>query len=472
MPVVDLRTWLQRVDELGELRRIDGANCEEDIGMASEMLKHAEGSPVALFDNIPGYSPGYRVVVNSHGTLRRIALALGLSLDADLHELIAQWRKKVNSLTPIPPQLVDDGPIMENVQIGDEVNLLKFPTPKWHEIDGGPYIGTASCDIVRDPEEDWVNLGTYRVMLHDAKRVGFYISPGKQGRIIREKYFARNEPCPVAVAIGLPPALYMGCCTPIPWGLSEYAWAGGIAGEPMRVIRGKVTGLPIPADAEIVLEGFASPTERMVEGPFGEWTGYYASNSREEPFIDVKAVYHRNNPIISGSPPAKPPSESTRTTAFLRSATLMDDIEKAGVPDVTCAWPHPVGGSFLLAVSIKQRYPGHARQAGHVAAMCHSGAYMGRFVIVVDDDIDITDLNDLMWAVCTRADPKRSMDLIDRAWSGPLDPAIHPDEKGLNSRVIIDACRPFEWREKFPRVNEQSPEMKRKTMEKWGFLLK
>lgn len=473
MPLIDLRTWLQRVDELGELRRVDGANCDEDIGMATEVLHHTENAPAVVFDNIPGYAPGYRVAVNNFGSLRRIALTLGLPVDADPQELIDLWRRKLAALKPIPPVYVDDGPIMENVQMGDDVNVLQFPTPKWHEADGGRYIGTGSADITRDPDEGWVNLGTYRVMVHDAKKVGFYISPGKHGRIHREKYFSRGEPCPVAVATGLPPTLYLGACTEVPYGLSEYDWAGGIAGEPVKVIRGKVTGLPIPADAELVLEGFASPQERILEGPFGEWTGYYASASRQEPVIDVKAIYYRNNPIMFGSPPNRPPDEQARYRSFMRSAALREDVEKAGVPDVTGVWCHAVGGArMLVAISIKQRYPGHARQAGHVAAMCHAGAYLGRYVVVFDDDVDVTNLEDVIWAMCSRADPASAIDIINRAWSGPLDPAIHPDHKGFNSRAVIDACRPYEWRDKFPPVNEPSPEVKRRAREKWGYLIK
>jgi 4-hydroxy-3-polyprenylbenzoate decarboxylase len=125
----------------------------------------------------------------------------------------------------------------------------------------------------------------------------------------------------------------------------------------------------------------------------------------------------------------------------------------------------------LNAVSIEQRYAGHSRQAGHVAAMCRVGAYLGRIVIVVDEDIDVTDLNDVMWAVVTRSDPERSLDIINRAWSGPLDPAISPDVKGHNSRLIIDATRPWEWRDRFPTPIGPDAATKRETRKKWGHLL-
>ena len=142
------------------------------------------------------------------------------------------------------------------------------------------------------------------------------------------------------------------------------------------------------------------------------------------------------------------------------------------MPDVTGAWCHEAGGCrLLLAVSIKQRYPGHAKQAAMIAAMCHAGAYLGRFVVVVDDDVDVTDLQDVIWALCTRCDPERDADLIRRAWSGPLDPAIDPDNKSFNSRMIFDATRPWEWRDKFPPVVEPSLETRQAVAKKWGGLI-
>ena len=121
----------------------------------------------------------------------------------------------------------------------------------------------------------------------------------------------------------------------------------------------------------------------------------------------------------------------------------------------------------MIVVSIRQRYPGHARQAGMVASFCRGSAYLGRYVIVVDDDIDVSDLNDVMWAVCTRSDPESSIEIIRRCWSGPLDPIIPKSQKGFNSRAIIDACRPYEWRDEFPDTVDVEENLKRQVMEKW-----
>ncbi|HZU07399.1 MAG TPA: UbiD family decarboxylase [Chloroflexota bacterium] len=472
----DLREWLEGVEQLGQLRRVEGATAEEDIGLAQEVLTHHEGAPAVLFDRIPGYEPGFRVLTCPLGSIERIAYTLGLPTNRSKRELVDLWRRRVKEIRPIEPVEVDDGPILENVLLGKDVDVLRIPAPKWHEDDGGRYIGTGSFDITRDPDEGWVNLGTYRVMVHDRYRVGYYISPGKHGRIQREKYFARGEKCPVAVVVGSDPLLFLAACTEIPYGLSEYAWVGGLRGEPVPVIRGKVTGLPIPAYAEIVLEGYAAPDVTLPEGPFGEWTGYYASDTRPEPVLQVEAMYFRNDPILLGQPPSRPPDEQARFRAFMRSALLKDEIEKAGVPDVVGVWCHEVGGSRLFnVVAIRQRYPGHARQAGHVAAMCRAGAYTGRYVIVVDDDIDPTDLEQVLWALCTRSDPETSIDIIKRAWSTPLDPRIPPEKRAAkdftNSRAIIDATRPYEWRDKFPPVASMRPETARKAYEKWGWLI-
>ena len=468
-----MREWLDRVDAIGELRKVSGATWEEDIGRIAEMLTHTDGAPAVLCDDIPGYPKGYRVLVNSNGEPRRLAITLGLDPNISTEGLMDWFENKMDSMDPLPIRYIDQGEILENVDEGDDIDVLKFPVPFWHREDGGRYIGTGTVDITKDPDSDWINTGTYRVMVHSKNQVGLYISPGKHGRIHRDKYFARGEPLPVVLVVGGDPVFFVASSLEIGVGVNEMEWVGGLRGEPIEAIKGKYTGLPIPAHAEIVLEGFAYPQNKLLEGPFGEWTGYYASGSREEPVVDVKAVYYRNNPILLGAPPNKPPYEAHRYRIYLRSALLRREIRLAGVPDVVAAWCHGVGGCRLLnVVSIKQRYPGHARQAGHVAAMCRAGAYLGRIVIVVDEDIDVTDLDEVMWAVCTRSDPERSLDIIKRAWSGPLDPAIHPDQKGFNSRLIIDACRPYEWKDQFPLAIGPDPAYKRETRDKWGWILR
>lgn len=472
----DLRGWIDQARKLDEVRDVEGATWQEEIGMATELLHHSDPAPAALFDKIPGYPKGYRVLTNFFGG-KRMNMTLGFPAELSRVELSNEFNRAFQEAKPIPCDFVENGPILENCKMGDEVNVLSFPAPLWHERDGGRYIGTGSFNITQDPDEGWVNLGTYRVMVHDEKTVGFYISPGKHGRIHRDKYMTRSQPMPAAVALGCDPFLYLMACNEVPYGISEYEFAGGLRGKPYPVIRGKVTGLPIPADAEVVFEGFVDPKKRRREGPFGEWTGYYASDVRDEPVLDIKAIYYRNNPIMLGCPPNRTPDELARYRAVIRSGLLKQELEKAGLPGIKAVWAHEVGSSrMLLNISIEQKYAGHATQVGHVASQCHVGAYAGKYVIVVDEDIDVSDLEEVIWAMVTRSDPATSIDIIHNAWSTALDPRIHPDDKAkgklTNSRAIIDATRPYEWRDRFPPVNMPSPEVARKAREKFSYLLK
>ena len=472
-PHWDLRDWLSMVDALGELRVVEGADRDRDIGPITEMLHHTDGAPAVLFDRIPGFPPGYRILVNAQGERSRLAVSLGLPAGIGTWELMDTWERLMDQTRPVPHRYVDSGPVMENVYRGDEVDLLAFPTPLWHPGDGGRYIGTGDCVLTRDPDNDaWVNTGTYRVMVHDRSSTGLYISPGKHGRLHRDRWFERGEPMPAVVLAGMDPLLFLASALEMAPGLSEFEWVGGMRGEPLECIRGPVTGLPIPSRAEIAIEGFLHPDQTRPEGPFGEWTGYYASGSRDEPVFRVAAVYHRDDPIILGVPPQKPPYEAHRFRQYLRSANLRRELRLAGVPEVRAAWCHGVGGCRLFnVVAIRQAYPGHARQAGLIATATRTGAYLGRITVVVDDDIDVTDLQEVIWAICTRADPAQAVEILHRTWSGPLDPAIPPDRKGFNSRMIIDATRPWEWREQFPEPIGPSPQVKQATRDRWSWLI-
>jgi 4-hydroxy-3-polyprenylbenzoate decarboxylase len=472
----DLREWIAEAKRLGEVREVKGLSWQSDIGAATEVVMHEENAPCVIFEEIPGTLKGSKVLVNFFGGERQ-KMTLGFPSNLSKLELSEAFRAHMADLKRIPPRTVNDGPVFENAITGADIDVTIFPAPKWHPEDGGRYIGTGSFNVTRDPDEGWINCGTYRVMIHDAKTVGFYISPGKHGRIQRDKYEARKEPMPVAIVVGCDPMSLLMASSEVPYGVCEYDIIGGIRGAPVDVVKAPITGLPVPANAEIVIEGFVEPGNVRPEGPFGEWMGYYGSDVRREPVMDIKAIYHRNDPILLGCAPQRPPDEIARYRALTRSAIVRENITRAGVPDVVAAWAHEIGTArLLLGIAIKQRYPGHAMQAGHVAAMCHSGAYAGRYVIVTDDDIDVSNLDELIWAMLTRSDPATSIDIIHNAWSTPLDPRIEPERKAkgdfTNSRAIIDACRPWHWRDKFPKVNAPSPEAARLARQRFGYLVK
>ncbi|MBI2873901.1 MAG: UbiD family decarboxylase [Firmicutes bacterium] len=432
-----------------------------------EGVSYLDLRPAVLFDEITDYPAGYRVLVGMHSAAQRIALSMGLERKATRMELLPLLREKLKDLTVIPPVVVQDGPITENVFDGADVDILKFPTPMWHELDGGRYLGTGSATITRDLEEGWVNLGTYRVMIHDSKTIACYICPGRHSHIHRQKFVERGEPCPIAISFGHDPLLFAAASGDVPYGVSEYEWAGGIKGRAIPVIIGEHTGLPIPAHSEIAIEGEVVFSETRPEGPFAEWTGYYGSMQRQEPIIKVKRLMHRNDPIITGVARNRPPNESSFSFAFFRSARIWDYLEVAGVPDVRGVWCHETAGvSPFIVVSIKQRYPGHARQALGAVSSCRDGAHAGRYVIVVDEDIDPSNLADVIWAMSSRSDPAEDIDFLRNCWSSALDPMIPSEEKDycVNSRALIDACRPYKWKDRFPPVAECSPQLRQEVI--------
>ncbi len=472
---LDLRVFLERVKTAKQLQVIQGGHWNLEIGAISEILAESPDAPALLFDEIVDYPRGYRVLSNILKSPFREALALGISPETTPVQLVKEVKSRLAKFKPISPVKAKNGPILENITEGEDVDLLRFPAPKWHEMDGGRYIGTFDAVICRDPESGYVNIGTYRVQVHDEKTVGLFIIPGKHGNLIAQKYWDKGEECPFLIACGIPPSMIIASAVGIPWKVSEYDFLGGILGVPVPVTQGKITGLPMPAFSELVLEGYAPPPDRVsrLEGPFGEWPGYYASGAQDAPIVRIKAVYHRDNPIITGSPPFKTYLNS-EMPAYIKAANIWSALERSGIPEVQGVWfPHQ--GRFVVAVSIRQRYAGHGRQAGLGVLATRDGGRDTRMVIVVDDDIDITNINEVLWAVSSRWDPKTAAEILEVPASA-LNPRISPEKRANNdlvsSCIVIDACKPYSWRNKFPPVSAVSSDYKEQIIRKWNHLLK
>lgn len=204
-----LRDFVNRVDELGDCKKIDGADWDLEIGVIGELQSAIPNSPLLLFDRIKGYPAGFRVATNIYASNRRTALAYGLAPDVQRIELVRALRDKFRAGPKLIPSVeVKNAPVKENVYLGDDVDLFMFPTPKWHEFDGGRYIGTGSITITRDPDEGWVNMGTYRVQIHDKNTATVMISPGHHGGIMRQKYWDKGQSCPAVVTCGQEPMLF------------------------------------------------------------------------------------------------------------------------------------------------------------------------------------------------------------------------------------------------------------------------
>jgi UbiD family decarboxylase len=458
----------------GELKDVRGADWNLELGAISELNVKQEGSPALLFDGIAGYPEGFRVLTCSTASPGRLSSILRLGHETSHHGLVqklrgrpAAWQAEAPKYDPV---YAETGPMFENVQRGDEVDLFTFPSPLWHEHDGGRYIGTGCSVVTKDFDSDWVNVGTYRVMIHDKRHVGLDMVPGKHGAIQYDKYMKAGKPFPVAIVLGSDPLAYLISGIEVPFGMCEYNYIGAILAEPVSLVRGELTGLGFPAASEIVIEGHAHPGDTRIEGPFGEFHGYYPGKAHAAPAVEVERVYYRNDPILMGSPPAKPPNDYSYSKAVMRSALLFDALAAAGVPDVKSVWAHEIGGARMFnVVAIKQRYAGHAKQAGHILNQCGVGAYMSRYSVVVDEDIDPANLQEVMWAVATRTDPDIDIDIIKRGMGSKNDPMsiAYPYAAPFSSKAIIDACRPYEHLADFPMVAEASRELQDKVKAKW-----
>src|SRR5712675_1818686 len=208
-PKQDLRSWLDMIEAAGELQTIKGAEREEEIGGIVDFYQRQTGNRAVLFDDIPGYPSGYRVVANILTSTKRIKLTLGLPADASDMDLVHFWRAYMKQGKTIPPATVPNGLLLENVSRGADVDLLKIPTPKWHEHDGGHYIGTGDMVIMRHPDTGWINYGAYRVQVHDKRLATVMCSKGKHGDMIMRRYQELGQKCPIAVVCGMHPALFM-----------------------------------------------------------------------------------------------------------------------------------------------------------------------------------------------------------------------------------------------------------------------
>jgi len=476
-PYHDLRTFLDEVKALGEYQEIEGADWDLEIGALTEATAELiEDPPLLMFDSIKGYPKGYRVVSLATGSRRRAALSLGLPTDKSKLELVRLWTKKINESKPLPPRVVNHAPVLENSITGDDIDIFKFPSLKSHALDGGRYIGTGDSIINRDPETGCVNAGTYRVQVHEKDLLGLWMSPGQQGREICSRYWKEGKACPMVAVFGGDPLVFQSSQLKLPWGKSELDFAGGMRGSPLEVVAGPITGLPIPAHAEIAIEGEVPPPEEQSrnEGPFGEWPGYYSGGSvgtgRPQPVIRIKAIYYRNDPILVNQAPQWWGAPTHGLSQ--RSGVLWDQLEAAGIPGITGVYFHT---AYMIAISVKQMYAGHVKQVGMAALSCIGGARNGRYVVVVDEDIDPTKIKEVVWAMQTRVDPATDIQIADSCWSTPLDPRMPPEKRAnrdfTNSRAIFYAVRPFHWKEQYPVVARVERDRMKSVVEKYRKIL-
>ena len=452
----DLREWIALLERNNELQRIKKpVDADEELGAITYMATRNEKSAALLFENISGDRSGSSVLANMLGASKeRYALAVGLDPDLSIAEMIQESRTIMNR--KIPPVRIPKAkaPVNDVVLTGDAIDLTAFPAPKFWPGDGGHYIGTGDITLTASPDTGRINVGCYRQILHGPRRVGLYCSPGKHGGLDREAWWKQGKPCEVVAAYGVDPVLFMLAAQVFGSKESEFDVAGGMMGRGIELTEGEFVSLPIPAHAELVIEGVLREGDVLPEGPLGEFTGYYGRERSPQPVIEVKAIHHRKSPILTAALMAKYPScEIGAYYAIMRSARILDDLERIGVPGVVGAYAHPAAASGwgMVIVSLKQLYAGHAAQVLALAAQCPAPAYYTKWIIAVDDDVDPTDFNDVMWALSTRCNPSDDFDILRNTWSTGLDPSRYPPEdRPYGSKVLINACKPHKSIKHFP----------------------
>jgi 4-hydroxy-3-polyprenylbenzoate decarboxylase len=447
----DLREFLSRLDAEGEVQHVT-REVDWNLEMGA-IIRHAYDlkAPAPLFENVKDYPGGTRVVGGSMAMSRkpkapyaRLALAFEMDTESPPVEIMEEYlRRKRNPLKPIR---VATGPCKENVQVGGEVDLYKFPAPFLHEGDGGRYIGTWHVIITKDPDSGWVNWGIYRLMIHDRYTLGGIFSPQQHmGIHFYQKSEPRNRPLEFAVALGSEPITPLMGGVRLPAGVNEADIVGAVRREPLEVVKCETVDLEVPATAEIVIEGELVPKERREEGPFGEYTGYMGGMRAPRPVYRVKAVTHRTDPILPVCCEGVPITDSHTVTMITKTVELLDDLRQRGFP-IRMVWRPPEASGYVTVISTLVPYPNYPAYLANAVWGTKPGS-SARFLIIVEEDVDPTDKDQVLWALATRCHPDRGIFKMPNAPGSALDPFLNPYERkhGLGAQVMFDCTWPKDW---------------------------
>ncbi|MGD9943836.1 MAG: UbiD family decarboxylase [Burkholderiaceae bacterium] len=425
------RSFLQTLESSGELLRIP-----EEVDPKYEVCAFCrnvadDDGPALLFDRMKGYS--MPAAANLFGTRKRIAMALGIE-EKDMVRVIGERLQK-----RIPPVLIDksEAPCKEVIQVGDAVDLSVVPFPYWNVGDGGGYV---SAGINMGAHPRWgKNAGIYRNMYRSKNEVFAQIAPDHQQRLFYEDL---GKGCPMAIVLGVDPLLYLAAGNDFPLGDYEMDVAGALRGAPLRAVKAETIDVEVPADAEIVIETEYTG-EMAEEGPFNEFTGYQ-SEVRKAPIWRVKAITMRKNPIMHMAFAGKPPNENVVFFGELVDVVALETLKKR-FPMVTGVnRPSSLARDFWGFVQIDTKM---RRRPGIVRNILLATTYIMprlKYIVAVDDDIDITNVSDVLWAMSTRIDPGRDTFVVNNTGTGPIDPSSY--EMALTSKLFFDATKKDHFR--------------------------
>ncbi|MGW2187714.1 UbiD family decarboxylase [Streptomyces sp. NPDC001667] len=454
----DLRQYLDALADLGDLRRIERPVSADLEAAAIARLSYERRAPAPLFENVTGVEPGFRLFGAPAGLssvpgqpLARVALSVGLPAETTAAELV-EHLVRTREAASIPPRVVarEDAPCKQNVLLGDDATLDRFPIPRVHQLDGGRYANTWGIIIARTPDGRWTNWSIARIMMVDGKHMTGLVVPPQHIALVWQEWAKLDKPMPYALVQGGAPAIPFVGGIPLPRGMDEASYISALHGEPLELVRCETVDLEVPAGAEIVIEGHLSIGRDALEGPFGEFAGYASDETSMQPVYTVEAITHRHDPIWPVVAEGRPVDEYHTVTGVGQAAEMLADLRAAGLP-ITTVWLPFCTASHWSVVTVpanwRDRLPGTDSAAFvHLIGEVLAGTRAGRLtsnVFVLDDDIDPANDDDLLWALATRVHPLHRSE----AWDGRIHPLLgcftaEERETRRGPVVVHDALQP------------------------------
>jgi 4-hydroxy-3-polyprenylbenzoate decarboxylase len=439
------REFIAELEKIGDLHRI-GTEVDWNLEIGAIIRRSYDlRTPAPLFTNISGYQGSGFAVLGAPGALAsgdyplaRIALSLGLPAAATGQEIV-EALATARARPGIPPVTVAPGgaPCKQNILRGDTIDLLKFPTPWIHGNDGGRYIQTYGVNIAKTPDGSWTNWSVNRMMIAGKNTLACLIPPPQQLGIIRSQWAERGEPMPIALALGVEPGLVFAGGMPLPAGADESHYVGALFGEPVEVVPAETVDLLVPATAEIVVEGHIAVDETVMEGPMNEFPGYNATEKSPKAVFHVSALTYRDGatlPVVAAGPPVE---EDHTIIGTMGAAEIVYAMRQAGLP-VASAWcPFEAAVHWLVLAVEPDWHEKLGINAGELAKRIAGVLFSGKpginapKTLLVENDIDITDLGEVVWAFATRSHPEHGEFHFPGQLSDQL--AVYLDEKEAHS---------------------------------------
>lgn len=481
-----IRSFRDYVNELDKRGEIVTVSKEVDWNLEmGAITRHAYDlpAPAPLFENIKGCTPGFRVLgapvglsPDKENPFKRISISLGLDETTKGPGIVKEW-SKLPDVERVAPRVVETGACKENKLFGEDINLTKLPIPLIHEGDGGRYINTYGIFIAQNPDGTWVNWSISRAMLDGPQTIAGVVIPTQDLGKIYAEWKALGKEMPYALCLGVDPAISMIAGYPLPSGINECDVIGGWYGDGVEVVKCETNDLLVPASTEIVIEGMASLEEVVPEGPMGEYGGYvWKGNSKSVPCFKVNAMTYRDNPIMPLCVAGVPTEENHTNWGISIAASIENVLRNQGFPIKECFIPMESAAHWFVVTVDRNRTNKDdellALEIGRAVFATKGGSYVPK-VIVLDDDIDPSNLEQLVWAIATRMHPDRRVAIPDQ-YIFPLVAYLSAEEKkaAVSTRVIYNCLTPFHtWPEERQPVEASfrgySEDLQQYVLENW-----